>query len=240
MAWPSTSAGTTHLDAGTDNPGLARADIKQAVDNVNAIKDEFGDVSITSVADAQVLKYNAANSRWENAAGGGTQGEAVAYFRASANITDPDNSSPNHDFGLSYSEDVDTGSIISVVTGGSFTNVEGDTTQEQYIALASGTYIVKISGMAAGTAINNFKLMSWNESTKTNTQLVALGFHQIFSTGASPDSLDAGGSQSDEIYGHVVMNHRFTMSGDSGIKITTQPYQAGFIGVSLQCEIIKE
>lgn len=41
MTWPTTQAGITHLDAGTDNPGSARADIKQNVDNVNSIMDEY-------------------------------------------------------------------------------------------------------------------------------------------------------------------------------------------------------
>ena len=41
MSWPTTQAGTSHLDAGTDNPGSARADIKQNVDNVNAILDFY-------------------------------------------------------------------------------------------------------------------------------------------------------------------------------------------------------
>ena len=41
MSWPTTQAGTTHLDAGTDNPGSARSDIKQNVDNVNAILDFY-------------------------------------------------------------------------------------------------------------------------------------------------------------------------------------------------------
>lgn len=41
MAWPTTQAGTTHLDSGNDNPGNARADIKQNVDNVNAILDFY-------------------------------------------------------------------------------------------------------------------------------------------------------------------------------------------------------
>ena len=41
MSWPTTQAGTTHLDAGTDNPGSARVDIKQNVDNVNAILDFY-------------------------------------------------------------------------------------------------------------------------------------------------------------------------------------------------------
>jgi len=41
MTWPTTQAGTTHLDAGTDNPGSARADIKQDVDNLNSILDFY-------------------------------------------------------------------------------------------------------------------------------------------------------------------------------------------------------
>ena len=39
--WPTTKAGTTHLDSGSDNPGSARADIKQNVDNVNDILDFY-------------------------------------------------------------------------------------------------------------------------------------------------------------------------------------------------------
>ena len=61
--WPSgTKAGTTHLDAGTDSPRLARPDIKQNVDNVNAIIDMF---NIDSPSANQVLKYNTGNARFE-------------------------------------------------------------------------------------------------------------------------------------------------------------------------------
>ncbi len=38
MTWPTTPISTTHLDAGSDNPGLARADIKLMADSVNAIQ----------------------------------------------------------------------------------------------------------------------------------------------------------------------------------------------------------
>jgi len=41
MAWPTTKATTTHLDDGTDNPNLARPEIKQNIDNVNDIIDFF-------------------------------------------------------------------------------------------------------------------------------------------------------------------------------------------------------
>lgn len=61
--WPSgTKASTDNLDAGTDKPSLARADIKQNVDNVNDIIDMF---NITSPTDGQILKYNTSNTRFE-------------------------------------------------------------------------------------------------------------------------------------------------------------------------------
>lgn len=50
---------TTNLDAGTDNPSLARADIKQMADNVNAIRDEFadGDGAKLSAIEASANNY---------------------------------------------------------------------------------------------------------------------------------------------------------------------------------------
>jgi hypothetical protein len=64
--WPAGSkAGTSHLDAGTDSPRLARPDIKQNVDNVNAIIDMF---NIDSPSANQILKYNTSNARFELAA----------------------------------------------------------------------------------------------------------------------------------------------------------------------------
>lgn len=66
--WPSTKAGTTHLDAGTDSPKLARADIYQNVQNVNEIIDMF---NISSPSDNQILKYNTSNQRFELAASTG-------------------------------------------------------------------------------------------------------------------------------------------------------------------------
>jgi hypothetical protein len=37
MTWPNTTISTQHLDAGTDEPRLARADIKHTIDAVNSI-----------------------------------------------------------------------------------------------------------------------------------------------------------------------------------------------------------
>lgn len=61
--WPSGSkASTANLDAGTDKPSLARADIKQNVDNVNDIIDMF---NISGPTNNQILKYNSTNTRFE-------------------------------------------------------------------------------------------------------------------------------------------------------------------------------
>jgi len=54
--WPSgTKASTSNLDAGTDSPASARADLKTNVDNVNSVIDMF---NITSPTNNQILKYN--------------------------------------------------------------------------------------------------------------------------------------------------------------------------------------
>lgn len=42
MAWPTTTIVTTQMDAATDDPSQARAEIKQMAENVNAIKDMRG------------------------------------------------------------------------------------------------------------------------------------------------------------------------------------------------------
>jgi len=63
MTWPSaTKAGTTNVDAGTDKPALARPDIKQNIDNVNAIIDEF---DIASPSNGDILVYNSSSGAWE-------------------------------------------------------------------------------------------------------------------------------------------------------------------------------
>lgn len=58
MTWPTTPVSTQYLDEGTDEPRLARANIKSAVDNVNSIAAEFGNVAISSSANYQVLQHN--------------------------------------------------------------------------------------------------------------------------------------------------------------------------------------
>lgn len=65
MAWPTTPAGTTNVDAGSDKPSLARADIKQNIDNVNSIISEF---NISSPSDGDLLQYSSSSGKWEQVA----------------------------------------------------------------------------------------------------------------------------------------------------------------------------
>lgn len=55
MTWPTTPVATTYLDQGTDEPRLARPDIKLAVDAVNAIAAEFGNVNVSGATNDQIL-----------------------------------------------------------------------------------------------------------------------------------------------------------------------------------------
>lgn len=60
--WPSGSkASTTNLDEGTDKPSLARADIKQNVDNVNSIIDSF---NVSTHSNGDILVWDSANNRF--------------------------------------------------------------------------------------------------------------------------------------------------------------------------------
>ena len=61
--WPSaTKASTTHVDAGTDQISLARADIKQNIDNVNDIIDIF---NIASPTNGDLMQYSSSTTKWE-------------------------------------------------------------------------------------------------------------------------------------------------------------------------------
>lgn len=159
MAWPTTPATTTHLDAGTDDPNLARPQIKQNVDNVNAIIDEFGDVSITSPSDGQLLQYNASNSRWENAAAstGGTINLALLKCTGTP--------ASSGDF-FTFSEDYDPSGIVSL-------------TSNQYFNLASGDYYVMITGIRNNSSnANNTYSLGWRNYTQSSNVYVTLNQYE--------------------------------------------------------------
>ena len=134
--WPAGSkAATTHLDAGTDSPRLARSDIKQNVDNVNAIIDMF---NIDSPSANQILKYNTSNARFELAsddtgtnsgitfAGDDSAGINIAdggqlYIQGGTNIT----TSTNSDGTLTINGP-DTSSFITASSSDTLTNKSGN------------------------------------------------------------------------------------------------------------------
>lgn len=61
--WPSaTKASTANVDAGTDQISLARADIKQNMDNVNDIIDIF---NIASPSNGDLMQYSSSTTKWE-------------------------------------------------------------------------------------------------------------------------------------------------------------------------------
>lgn len=73
--WPAGSkASTENLDSGSDKPRLARADIKQNVDNVNAIIDMF---NIDSPIDKQYLAYDGNTQNFELSQSLNTQGISI-------------------------------------------------------------------------------------------------------------------------------------------------------------------
>ena len=69
MTWPTSSkASTTNVDSGGDTISAARPDIKQNIDNVNAIIDTF---DISSPNNNDTLKYNSTSGKFETQAGAG-------------------------------------------------------------------------------------------------------------------------------------------------------------------------
>jgi len=71
--WPTSKASTNNVDSGSDSPRLARADIKQNIDNTNSIIDMF---AISSPSQDQILVYNNSNARFELS----DQNVKTAYF----------------------------------------------------------------------------------------------------------------------------------------------------------------
>jgi len=66
MTWPTANITTANVDNGLDNPALARVQIKQAIDNINSVASEFGNVGITSSTDLHLLQYNSTAGQWQN------------------------------------------------------------------------------------------------------------------------------------------------------------------------------
>ena len=123
--WPTNKAGTTHLDSGTDNPGLARADIKQNVDNVN---DMIDTIVVDSPSNNQVLAYDNSDSRFENKDISTLVSSAVSAV-ATIRTTDSSNTYTTTFTKISnLTEQTDPDGIVSISTG--------------VITVGAGTYLI--------------------------------------------------------------------------------------------------
>ena len=151
MAWPTVDATTTALDSGSDDPNIARPQIKLNIENANAIKNEFGTVDITSPQNEQVLRYNSTGAKWENATistGAGSVG-SVAYYSCS---TAPATGSVSAGF-----TELADGDNIATLSGTN--NIE--------FTPISGTYVVLISGIRDDTNVNSNIPVLWRNITTT-------------------------------------------------------------------------
>lgn len=142
MTWPTTPAATTNVDAGGDRPALARADIKQNIDNVNAIINTF---DIAAPSNGDILTYNSSSGVWEpGAASGG--GSSIALL--TSNGTYDTTIATYYRYNVTFSETSDLDSIVSVnaTTG--------------VITLGAGRYLIQVTyGQNAGTQ-RDFRLQN--------------------------------------------------------------------------------
>lgn len=75
--WPSgTKAGTTNVDNGSDLIRLARPDIKQNIDNTNAIIDTFNP---SGASNQDLLQYNSSTTKFEPASAIGLSSTLVEF-----------------------------------------------------------------------------------------------------------------------------------------------------------------
>lgn len=123
MAWPSgTKASTSNVDQGSDKIRLARPDIKQNIDNTNAIIDTF--TNMGSASDKDLLIYNGTSFSPNNSFGTGT---AVLSLDA-----DLSNGVTNEDYNSGFT--VTGGTHLGITTGAV------DSAGKSTFHLPAGTY----------------------------------------------------------------------------------------------------
>lgn len=128
MAWPSSKASTTNVDAGTDLVKNARADIKQNIDNVNAIIDEF---DIASPSNGDLLQYNSTSGAWETV----TQDSISSLAIAILSVISGEQLVSGNTYKRAVSENFDPNSILTVST--------------YTFTLPAGNYIMQVDANAS-------------------------------------------------------------------------------------------
>ena len=135
MAWPTTDASTAALDSGTDDPNLARPQIKLNIENANAIKNEFGTVDISSPQNEQVLQYNATSGKWVNATISTGAGTSTIALLTSAGFKTAESIDGVFRNPIEITETSDLGNIVSVGAG----------SDNDELVFASGTYELQLT-----------------------------------------------------------------------------------------------
>ena len=161
--WPSaTKASTTHVDAGTDQISLARADIKQNIDNVNDIIDIF---NIASPTNGDLLQYSSSTTKWEKVASTAI-GSTVKVAQLTVTSTSQ-NVSGSYRFLLNTNGGLqDPDNIITFPTDSANSN------SDYRFDLASGTYEITTK-QARGDLdeANSFTLSFYNYTDSTSENM---------------------------------------------------------------------
>lgn len=170
--WPTaTKASTGNLDAGTDKPSLARADLKLNVDNVNDVIDTL---FVSSPTNGQILKYVSANARFEMAADADTNttysisaetGTGGTNLRLTDSTTATDDVLLAQGTGITITRtDANTITIASTVSGGmtDFT-LAGDTGTNQTIG--NGNTLTIAGGTNLNSVASNTDIVTVNLDT---------------------------------------------------------------------------
>ena len=123
---------------------------KTAIQNATALGN-LSDVSISSVADTQVLTYNSSSGKWKNAAAGGGGGGTIGGSITNTNIPIADGADSLTDFVPAF---VETANIFVGVVPPSITTDADENTSFGFTALDAITTGDKLTalGYAAGTA----------------------------------------------------------------------------------------
>jgi hypothetical protein len=148
MTWPTTPISTEHLDAGTDSPASARADIKSAVDNINAIAGEFGDVDTTGKTTDDVLAWS--GTQWAP--------DTLATVARSGSYTDLT------DQPAAYTLPTASTTVLGgVKVDGTTITIDG-----------SGVISSAAGGGSGGGSIASIKFINWADEMTTGDRIISM------------------------------------------------------------------
>ena len=249
--WPSsTKASTTNLDAGTDSPRLARADIKTNVDNVNSIIDMFNIPG--SPTNDYILKYNSSTAKFDMEAEAASQNlfSTIAVAGQSNVVADAstDTLTLAAGTGLAITTDAGTDTItftptisdanITIVgddsTGTTFSAKNGDN-----IKIAGGTNITTaVSGdtvTITGATIPSIGDLTFTGSTITapsngdltlttsGTGLIDLNDTVRFNAGYKEDINTLTSSSTITVNCSLASTHKVTLATNTEFNISNLP-----------------